>query len=89
MFGKTIIYDAQWQVTPTFFLYFSTLYSPSNLTYRGLGRAIPLHALQTTNMVFLWLIATLAHLFHSSIMHFLSNFETVVYYHKGAFSIVF
>ena len=26
-----------------------TLYSPCHLTYRGSGRAIPLHALQTTN----------------------------------------
>ena len=35
-----------------FFLIF-TLYSPRHLTYRGSGRAIPLHALQTTVKVFL------------------------------------
>ena len=35
-----------------FFFYLLTLYSPRHLTYRGLGRAIPLHALQTTDMVF-------------------------------------
>ena len=34
-----------------FFLIF-TLYSPRHLTYRGSGRTIPLHALQTTVKVF-------------------------------------
>ena len=32
-----------------FFFYLLTLYSPRHLTYRGSGRAIPLHALQTTS----------------------------------------
>ena len=46
------------------FIYLLTLYSPCHLTYRGLGRAIPMHALQTTNMVFLahlsqWLMGEL------------------------------
>ena len=35
-----------------FFFYLLSLYSPCHLTYRGSGRAIPLHALQTTNIAF-------------------------------------
>ena len=36
-----------------------------------------------------YLITTLAHLFHSSIMHFLSDFETVVHNHEGVFPMCF
>ena len=43
-------------------LNFITLLS---LTYRRLGRVIPLHALQTTNIVFSWFIGTLAQFFRS------------------------
>ena len=35
------------------FFFIFTLYSSRHLTYRGLGRAIPLHALQTTVKVFI------------------------------------
>ena len=50
-----------------FFFFFSlSLYSPRHLTYRGSGRAIPLHALQTTNMVFWWLVRLLTSFIHLS-----------------------
>ena len=58
--------------------------SPRHLTYRGLGRAILLHALQTTNMVFRSLVGMFAHFFRSSIMHFESNNETAAHNHEGA-----
>ena len=72
-----------------FFFYLLSLYSPCHLTYRGSGRAIPLHALQTTNMFFLLLLGTLAHFFRSSIMHFESNNETAEHNHEGVFFIAF
>ena len=54
-----------------FFIFFIfTLWSPRHLTYRGSGRAIPLHALQTTVKVFCWLIVSLAHPFHAPFMQF-------------------
>ena len=53
-----------------FFFFIFTLYSPRHLTYRGSGRAIPLHALQTTVKVFYWLIVSLAHPFHAPFMQF-------------------
>ena len=55
----------------THFLPFNNLFSPSS-DIQGSGRAIPLHALQTTNIIVfvmvLWLIAMLAHIIHSSSM---------------------
>ena len=57
-----------------FFFYLLSLYSPCHLTYRESGRAIPLHALQTANMVFWLLLGTLAHLFQMCRqMHFCIN----------------
>ena len=53
-----------------FFFFIFTLYSPRHLTYRGSGRAIPLHALQTTVEVFYLLIVSLAHPFHAPSMQF-------------------
>ena len=56
-----------------FFLTF-TLYSPRHLTYRGLGRVISLHALQTTIKASFMVVVSLAHPFHAPFMQFQKQF---------------
>ena len=48
----TTFKQSEQKKTSSFVLFIFTLYSPCHLTYRGSGRAIPLHALQTTENVF-------------------------------------
>ena len=71
-----------------FFFYLLSLYSPRHLTYRGSGRAIPLHALQITNMMVL-MVGTLAHFFRSSIMHLKAIIKQLYTTMKVPFSLHF